>query len=518
MMGSRYLFSFLLVLFLFLPGGSVEGLTLTVDTEIPEYILDDYLNLTGTTEVLTHQWKENARGHFNGGTLANVTIEGSPGEVTLTPDLDIKILNGGNGVLQGGASAWDKYILDQVVVKVGGTYYMYYTGGTTFSALGKYAMMSPYHIGVATSSDGLSWTRYSGNPILSARVDSYDYTNLMYPVVLVENGTFHLYYAGNVGNTSPSQLQDLNICYANSTDGFNFTKYASNPVLKHGSPNTAWNGIDIRPTSIRRDFDGKLRMYFKATGRLQPSNMGGATSSDFKTWTLLADKNLYTSSSTGWEDGVTNYNHLETHNGTYRMWTHADKTTWAVGWIWSDDGMNWTDSGSAVISPTAGTIYSNDVENPSIVDEGDHLKIYTTCWDGSGNRRVACFEAKTVKLDGTFSSGVKDLEAVADLHKAVVDISAPSGSEVRVFLRWSNDSITWTGWKELGGTWSPEGVSAQYVQYKAEFRSERDWLVPVLKSFSLDYSFPVMDVEVRRPVVCQREPDRRRLRHRGEGE
>ncbi|MCJ2540347.1 MAG: hypothetical protein LN414_03635, partial [Candidatus Thermoplasmatota archaeon] len=364
-MGSRFLLTLLLVVLFFIPSGDVDGLGLSIDTDIPEYILDDHLNLTGTTDVSTDQWKESLSSHFTRGTLHNVTIDTTLNEVQLKPSLTIRILNNGNGVLQGGASDWDRYIMDLVAVTHNGTYYMYYTAGTTVSMYGKYALMSAYHIGVATSADGISWTRYSGNPIIRSRVDSYDYTNVMYPVVLIENGTWHMYYAGNIGNKYQGDIQDMNICYATSSDGFNWTKYAQNPVMKHGSPDTAWDGFDIRPTSIVRDFDGKLRMYFKAVGKSQPSNLGGATSTDFTNWTLLVDRRMYVGDPNSWEDGVTNFNHLETYNTTYRMWTHADRTTWNVGWLWSPDGMNWTDSGSALISPTAGTIYANDVENPS---------------------------------------------------------------------------------------------------------------------------------------------------------
>jgi hypothetical protein len=495
-MGSRLLLFLVLFVLFFVPSGEVDGMGLGINSTIPEYIMEDHFNLTGYSEGSSYTWKDSSTSHFAQGEAYNVTINGNLNEVRLAPSLDIQILNGGNGVLQGDSSAWDKVILDQVVIKLGLTYYMYYTGGATASGLGKYSLQTAYHIGVATSSDGLSWTKYSGNPILSARVNSYDYTNLMFPTVLVENGTFHMYYAGNKGNTNPGQLQDISICYANSTDGFNFTKYSQNPVLKNGAPNNAWNGLDVRPTSITRDFDGKLRLYFKAVGVGQPSNLGGATSTDFKTWTLLKNAALYSGSSSGWEDGVTNYNGLELHSDTYRMWTHADRGTWKVGWIWSEDGEEWTDSGSAVISPKAGTIYANDVENPSIVDEGDHFRIYTTCWDASDVRRVACFKATEKGMNGTFRSRVRSFSGIADLDNAQFKTNVTGNASVQVYFRWSNDSINWTQWVELDGSWKVDGISAQYIQYKAEFETAKDWLRPGFKEFSVGYTFPITVVEI----------------------
>ncbi len=494
-MGSRLVPILLLFIIFILPSNEVEGLGITVDSTIPEYILDDYLNIRGSTNVHIYTWKEERANQFSQGDNHNTTVNTTLDEVRLVPALDIRIMNNGNGILKGGGSDWDKYIIDEVVVEHNGTYYMYYTAGTTISPVLKYALQDPYHIGVATSTDGVNWTRYSGNPVVRSRVDSYDYTNVMYPVVIVENGTFHMYYAGNKGNSGSSSLQDISICYANSTDGINFTKYSKNPVLTHGSPQTAWNGLDVRPGSIGRDFDGKLRMYIKAVGVNQPSNLGVVTSTDYLNWSYVVNKAIYAAAPTSWEWSATNYNHLEMKNGTYRIWTHANKPDWEIGWIWSPDGLNWSDSGAPIIKPKAGTIYEKFLDNPHCIEMADHYRLYVTCWDNSGNRQVALFKAAPTKLDGTFRSAVKDLGSLANLHEANSTTNAPNGSEVRVHLRWSNDSQTWSGWSALDGSWSPEGVSARYVQYKADFKSQWDWLRPGLKAFSLNYTYPITLVE-----------------------
>ncbi len=109
-MGSRFYVSILLVAFLALPLGAVDGLDVTVDTQIPEYILDDHLNLTGTTNITRGSWVETSNGDYQQGTTDNVSVSG--GSVNLKPSLSFNILNGGNAVLKPGTgTAWDTVLI-----------------------------------------------------------------------------------------------------------------------------------------------------------------------------------------------------------------------------------------------------------------------------------------------------------------------------------------------------------------------------------------------------------------------
>ena len=55
-----------------------------------------------------------------------------------------------------GTYGWEHQIVVSSVVKKNNLYYLYYTGRN----------LPEYKIGVATSSDGINFTKYSGNPIL----------------------------------------------------------------------------------------------------------------------------------------------------------------------------------------------------------------------------------------------------------------------------------------------------------------------------------------------------------------
>jgi len=51
--------------------------------------------------------------------------------------------------------------------------------------------------GLATSQDGLSWTKYSGNPVFEARNTSNNWTSsINYPWLLKCNNSYRLYYTG----------------------------------------------------------------------------------------------------------------------------------------------------------------------------------------------------------------------------------------------------------------------------------------------------------------------------------
>ncbi|MBY8848116.1 beta-xylosidase [Saccharothrix longispora] len=99
-------------------------------------------------------------------------------------------------VLSGSVGGFDgMHTCDPSVIRVAGTYYLYYTGAAGDHAHGN-------AIGVATSTDGLTWTRAAGGaPILSP---SYDRTRdntygAGQPSALWLDGWFHLMFTDTTG-------------------------------------------------------------------------------------------------------------------------------------------------------------------------------------------------------------------------------------------------------------------------------------------------------------------------------
>ena len=120
------------------------------------------------------------------------------------------------GINLGGAGAWDHafiYIFAPVAI-INGTWYGLYSGGidgTNFIG----------SIGLATSSDGLTWTKYASNPVLANAWNSQAIKNI--------NGTWYIWCEQNqLGRGSPHApgLDPTESVRYQSTDLKNWT----NPV------------------------------------------------------------------------------------------------------------------------------------------------------------------------------------------------------------------------------------------------------------------------------------------------
>jgi hypothetical protein len=133
-------------------------------------------------------------------------------------------------------------------------YLMYYNGfGNDQSA-----------IGLAYSSDGLSWQRYTSNPIVTTTTGIY--TSFAFR----EAGITYLYY--HTG-------EDLYLM--TSQDGVDFTPYSADPILRHGDANT-WSAGQVYGAFVRRTDAGDYVMYYNGIPvRDGPDGMiGMATSPD----------------------------------------------------------------------------------------------------------------------------------------------------------------------------------------------------------------------------------------------
>ncbi|MBK1788141.1 beta-xylosidase [Prauserella cavernicola] len=117
-----------------------------------------------------------------------------------TPDGPFRSADGGipEAVLSGNPGAFDGvHTCDPSVIRVDGTYYMYYTGAAGSHALGN-------AIGLVTSTDGRNWTRPSDDPVVEPAHDTHrDNTyGAGQPAAVYLDGWFYLMFTDTTGSAA----------------------------------------------------------------------------------------------------------------------------------------------------------------------------------------------------------------------------------------------------------------------------------------------------------------------------
>lgn len=235
----------------------------------------------------------------------------------------------------GKGSAWDSgRILEPTVVKVGSVYYLYYSGNTNNKAGEEVG----WHLGLATSTDGIHWTKYGKNPIIRNRWEAS---------VTYVNNTFYLYAASSPGSGnaylytskdginwisrgsvfSKTSAREFEIYYesgtwylyfayvnggkykigcATSANGTSFKQYRSNPLV---STSASWeSGGDIEDPAVFKLWDGARYKYALSyigftPGNPKPWKNGFAFSNNLTSgWTKSSLNPHLSPSSKSWEN------------------------------------------------------------------------------------------------------------------------------------------------------------------------------------------------------------------------
>jgi len=120
----------------------------------------------------------------------------------------------------------NNHVNDPSVVKVNGTYFMYYS-------VAPKAELD--QIWCATSPNGLNWTIIGAVLLASEDATQYDSLKVGRPSVLYQNGVFKMWFDGSQRNaTDPEKIlygSGRHLGYATSSNGFNWTKWSGNPIV-----------------------------------------------------------------------------------------------------------------------------------------------------------------------------------------------------------------------------------------------------------------------------------------------
>jgi predicted GH43/DUF377 family glycosyl hydrolase len=201
-----------------------------------------------------------------------------------------KYQNGAIVLNIGSAGEWDAKWLDTPeIVRSPTDYKLFYYGDVVDTF--------PPHsaaIGLATSTNGINWTKHPNNPIFTKGESlSWEGYWIESPAVLYDEEIYKMWYTG-----VPYDWR-IRIGYATSSDGVSWIKHPNNPVLDVGAPGS-WDDMWVAvPAVIKRN--NRFEMFYSAlseadiaTGRYDTIRIGYATSYDGVNWTKYPEPVLTT--------------------------------------------------------------------------------------------------------------------------------------------------------------------------------------------------------------------------------
>ena len=241
-------------------------------------------------------------------------------------------------------------ISDCWVIKEGSTYKMWYTGGGI-----NYPpdTLLRSRICYATSTDGITWDKYTGNPVLDVSYNGgWDSLGVETVSILIDSSApsterYKMWYAGQYFNA-----YRYDIGYAYSSDGINWVKHP-NPVLQVGALGDWDNGFLEGPSVIK---DGSTyKMWYcgydaipDGSGTDGKANIGYAISNDGITWVKYAGNPIIVTGINTWDSIYVQDPHVIKEGNEYHMWYGGgDNDTYysqQVGYATSQDGINWIKS------------------------------------------------------------------------------------------------------------------------------------------------------------------------------
>jgi hypothetical protein len=194
-------------------------------------------------------------------------------------------------ILQSGLPGeWDLYLWGGFafsVIKKDGIYYLYYQGSSDYRTKFDETVLWR-SIGVATSPDGIHFTKYEGNPILTWFPNQYGEEGAVSSgVTLGEQGETLLFYGANTQQSAITVNADVRV--AASSDGFSFTDLG---VVLDRRDRLVWGSGD-ELFSVDAIYDsGKWIVYYIPNGSPERGKLGVAYGNEYN---LLAQSSAVTS-------------------------------------------------------------------------------------------------------------------------------------------------------------------------------------------------------------------------------
>ena len=225
--------------------------------------------------------------------------------------------NATNGIVLSGDGGANANLETACIYKVGAVFVLLYS---TYADVGYPVSSFPASLYAATSTDGITFTPVSTNPVLAPTSGWYDNDAVFSPTVIASGGGYLMLYAGHsyTDGSAVGGAIGVALLAATSPDGLTWTKAAA-PVLR-ADPTIAWMSEGVAEPSLIQGPDGKYYLFF--TG-LEDSDrvIGLAVASDpLGPWEIVPQP-IITAAGLGLPAGSTVIApHAALVNGVLRLW------------------------------------------------------------------------------------------------------------------------------------------------------------------------------------------------------
>jgi hypothetical protein len=184
---------------------------------------------------------------------------GGDGAILLPQQSDF--VDRGVAVAPGGPGSWDVRFEGAIspvgVVKRGGTFFLYYIAADGDTSIDG----GPRHrsLGVATSSDGVNFQKFAGNPILQFSPMGNEEEGVFAGAIVHDGVRFLLWWGGLEAASPTSDQVTEDVRLATSNDGFNFADQGI--VLDHTDGGVFGSGDELHPLGAYLE-SGTWHLYY----------------------------------------------------------------------------------------------------------------------------------------------------------------------------------------------------------------------------------------------------------------
>jgi hypothetical protein len=242
-----------------------------------------------------------------------------------------------------GTDSWDKNIRERgYIIREDNGYHLWYTGYTDTSDI--------KHLGYATSTDGLTWTRYKDNPVYS---DGW-----VEDMCVVKSAGMYYMFAEGKGDTAHMLT---------STDRIHWTEQGNLDIRrKNGTPIS--KGPFGTPCVVKEN-----NMWYLFYER-DDLGIWLAISTDCKVWTNVQDEPVLKMGPETYDQYAVAMNQVIKYDGLYYGYYHAsafkDWHEWSTNVAVSKDLVHWK-------KYAQNPIVRNDKSSGIIVNYGKAYRLYT---------------------------------------------------------------------------------------------------------------------------------------------